>query len=372
MKISIPSENCLSDKRIALIPAVAARLIKLGAEVLVEAGLGKNCFCPDELFSSAGAQVVADKKQLLGEADIVLRLHKLDDADLSMMKPGALLIGFLNPFNSPDYLRSLAVAKISAIAMELIPRSTRAQKMDALSSQASLAGYSAVMLAANHLPKILPMMTTPSGTISPAKVFIIGAGVAGLQAIATAKRLGAIVTAFDTRAVVEEQVKSLGAKFLKIDLGDTGQTKDGYAKSLTEDQLKLQRAGLKKICAESDIVITTAQTFGRLSPVIITKDMLSAMKPGSVVVDLAVESGGNVEGVVKDQETVIGPARVFGYSAMATRSHLDASLMYANNLYNLISEFWNKEQKSFVLNRDDEIIKASLVTHGGEMLWKTT
>lgn len=372
MKISIPSENCLTDKRIALLPSVASRLVKLGAEVFIQSGLGKDCFYPDELFVSAGAKIVVDRKQLLTDADLVLRLHKPDVSDLELMKPGALLFSFLNPFNSPDYLKSLAVAKISAIAMELIPRSTRAQKMDALSSQASLAGYSAVMLAANHLPKILPMMTTPSGTISPAKVFVIGAGVAGLQAIATAKRLGAIVTAFDTRAVVEEQVKSLGAKFLKIDLGETGQTKDGYAKSLSEDQLKLQRLGLKKICTESDIVITTAQTFGRPSPVIVTKDMLSAMKPGSVVVDLAVESGGNVEGVVKDQETVIGSVRVFGYSAMATRAHLDASLMYANNLYNLISEFWNKEQKTFVLNRDDEIIKASLVTYGGEVLWKTT
>jgi NAD(P) transhydrogenase subunit alpha len=240
--------------------------------------------------------------------------------------------------------------------------------MDALSSQANIAGYAAVLLAAEKTQGVLPMMMTPAGTIKPARVFIIGAGVAGLQAIATAKRLGARVDAFDTRPVVAEQVQSLGAKFLKVDLGETGQTKDGYAKALTEEQLQIQRDAMAKACAQSDIVITTAQLFGRRAPVIITREMVEGMKPGSILVDLAVTSGGNVEGSKPDEEVLINGVRILGVSNFPGLYPLDASQMYGSNLANFILHFWNAETKTFNLDREDEIIRGSLVTSNGELV----
>jgi NAD(P) transhydrogenase subunit alpha len=255
--------------------------------------------------------------------------------------------------------------------MEMIPRSTRAQKMDALSSQASLAGYAAVIVAADNIQKIFPMMMTPAGTIQPSKVFIIGAGVAGLQAIATAKRLGAKVDAFDTRPVAKNDVLSLGAKFVEVDLGETGQTAQGYAKALTEEQLKKQRDVMKQYCAQADVVITTAQVFGRKAPVIVTKEMIDAMRPGSVVVDLAVETGGNVEGAVLGKTVVKKGVKIIGIANMPARVALNASQMYSNNLFNLLDEFWDKEKKVFDLKLDDDIIKNCLVTHGGKIVHPT-
>jgi NAD(P) transhydrogenase subunit alpha len=252
--------------------------------------------------------------------------------------------------------------------MEMIPRITRAQKMDVLSSQANLAGYVAVILAAERLDKILPMMMTPAGTISPARVFIIGVGVAGLQAIATAKRLGARVEAFDTRPVVEEQVKSLGARFVKIDLGETGQTKDGYAKALTEEQLQKQREGMAKVCALSDIVITTAQLFGRKAPVIVTENMVRGMSKGSVIVDLAVEGGGNVAGSQIDKEIDVDGVRIIGLGNLPGRVTVHASQMFSSNLYNLVEELWNAEEKRFDLKFEDEIVKGCVITHQGEIV----
>jgi len=257
---------------------------------------------------------------------------------------------------------------VSAISMEMIPRTTIAQKMDALSSQANLGGYVAVILAAHYSTKILPMMMTPAGTLTPARVFVIGAGVAGLQAIATAKRLGARVEAFDTRPVVEEQVKSLGARFVKIDLGDTGQTKDGYAKALSEEQLQTQRAALRKVCSQSDIVITTAQVFGRRAPLIVTADMVASMTPGSIIVDMAVETGGNVEGSTVNEVTDIGGVRIIGFGNLPGRVPVPASQMYSSNLCNLIDHFWDKDAKTFPLNCEDDIIKGCLVTHGGRVV----
>jgi len=252
--------------------------------------------------------------------------------------------------------------------MEMIPRTTRAQKMDALSSQASLAGYVAVVHAADRLRKILPMMMTPAGTISPSRVFVIGAGVAGLQAIATAKRLGARVDAFDTRPVVEEQVRSLGAKFLKVDLGVTGETSQGYAKELTPEQQQRQRSAMAAVCAQSDIVITTAQLFGKRAPLILTRDMLLRMKPGSVVVDLAVETGGNVEGSVIGNEVDVNGVTIIGLANLPGRVAVHASQMYSSNVGGFLEEFWNKDAKTFSLDRDDEIIRGCLVTHGGEIV----
>ncbi len=255
--------------------------------------------------------------------------------------------------------------------MEMVPRSTRAQKMDALSSQANLAGYVTVILAATYSPKMLPMMMTPAGTIQPCRVFVIGAGVAGLQAIATAKRLGARIEAFDTRPVVAEQVQSLGAKFVQIDLGNTGQTEQGYARELTPEQLELQRLGMKKVISQSDIVITTAQVFGRPAPRIVTRDMVEAMKPGSVVVDMAVESGGNVEGAVVNEVMDINGVLVVGLGNLPSRVSRNASEMYSSNIVNLLDEFWNKEAKELRLDPADDIIKGCVITRGGEIVNET-
>ncbi len=243
--------------------------------------------------------------------------------------------------------------------------------MDALSSQANLAGYVMVIQAAQQLDRILPMMMTPAGTLSPAKVFVIGAGVAGLQAIATAKRLGARVEAFDTRPVVAEQVQSLGAKFVEIDLGETGQTKDGYAQELTSEQLEMQRQGMKQVISESDIVITTAQVFGRPAPRIVTADMVEAMKPGGVIVDMAVDSGGNVEGSKADETVEIGGVSILGLSNLPAQVSKDASQMYSSNLLNLITEYWNEEEKVLNLDLDDDILQGCVITHGGAIVNET-
>ena len=266
---------------------------------------------------------------MLGSVDTVLRLRKPEPDEIGMMTSGCIHVSYLDPFNERDLIKTLADKGITAISMEMIPRSTRSQKMDALSSQANLAGYVAVMLAAAQLPRIFPMLMTPAGTLKPAKVFIIGAGVAGLQAIATAKRLGARVTAFDTRPVVAEQVQSLGGKFLEIDLGDTGQTSDGYAKELTPEQVEIQRQAQKDVIADSDVVITTAQVFGRKPPVPVTKDMVEGMAPGSVIVDMAAETGGNVEGSVPDETVVVDGVTIVGTANLANEVAKDASQMYS-------------------------------------------
>ncbi len=368
MKISVPKETQPGETRAPLTPDSTAKLVKLGAQVEIEAGLGLAAGFADDAYTKAGATLTGDRKALLGSGDLVLRLRKPPAEEIALLKSGSIHASLLDPFNEKDLVQKLAEHGISAISMEFIPRTTRAQKMDVLSSQANLGGYEAVILAARYANKIFPMMTTAAGTILPAKVFIIGVGVAGLQAIATAKRLGAKVTAYDTRPVVEEQVKSLGAQFLKIDIGETGQTKDGYAKALTEEQIQKQRDAMRKTCGDSDIVITAAQVFGRRAPILVTADMLNAMKPGSVVVDLAVETGGNVEGVVYDQVTDRHGVKIVGIANLPGRAPLHASQVYAANLANLVEEFWDKQNKNFILKLDDEIIKGCLITHGGKIV----
>jgi NAD(P) transhydrogenase subunit alpha len=368
MKIVVPKETHPGETRTPLTPASAAKLVKLGAQVEVEAGLGLGSGFADADYTAAGATLATDRQALISSADMVLRLRKPPLAEIGWQKAGGVHVSYLDPFNEKDLVQKFAGCGISAISMEFIPRTTRAQKMDVLSSQANLGGYEAVILAARYSNKIFPMMTTAAGTILPAKVFIIGVGVAGLQAIATAKRLGAKVTAYDTRPVVEEQVKSLGAQFLKIDVGETGQTKDGYAKALTEEQLQKQRDAMKKVCGDSDVVITAAQVFGRRAPILVTADMLNAMKPGSVVIDLAIEGGGNVEGAVFDQVIDRQGVKIVGIANLPGRVPLHASQVYSANLTNLIEEFWDKPTKQFVLKLDDEIIKGCLITHGGKIV----
>lgn len=368
MIIGIPRELAAGETRIPVIPDSVKRFVDQGAEVLIESGMGLAINVEDKAYEDAGATITADRTALLGSSDIILRLRKPELAEVGQLKKGSIHISFLDPFNENELVDAFAEAGVTAISMEMIPRTTRAQKMDALSSQASLAGYAMVILAAERLDKILPMMMTPAGTISPSRVFIIGAGVAGLQAIATAKRLGARVDAFDTRPIVKEQVESLGGKFVEIDLGETGQTEAGYANALTEDQVKLQLEGQKKVCSQSDIVITTAQLFGRTAPIVVTKDMLAAMKPGSVVIDLAVESGGNVEGSVLGEEVEINGVKVIGLANMPGRVANNASQMYSANVHNLVLEYWNKEAKEFDLDMEDEIIKGCVITHDGALV----
>ena len=309
-----------------------------------------------------------ERDQGLDSANIICSLNKLELEDIAKIKPDTLVISFLDPFNENQLIEELKNKSISSISMELIPRTTRAQKMDALSSQANLAGYSAVIIASDLLEKALPMMMPAAGTISPSKVFVGGVGVAGLQAIATAKRLGARVEAFDTRPVVEDQVKSLGARFVKIDLGDTEETNQGYAKALTEEQIQKQQEGMKKICASSDIVITTAQVFGRPAPKIITSEMVEAMQPGSVIVDMAVSSGGNVEGSKNGETVEINGVKIIGNENLPGEVPTHSSQVYANNVFNLIDEFWNDDDASFNFDLEDEILSNCLVTHQGNYI----
>jgi NAD(P) transhydrogenase subunit alpha len=371
MKIFVPNESATAETRVGLVPATAAKLAKLGAEIVVEEGMGKRVHFSDDEYRAAGASVSADRASALATADMVLRLGKPPAGEVPALKRGCIHVSYLDPFNEPALVRALASAGVSAIAMEMIPRSTVAQKMDALSSQANLGGYVAVLLAANRSPHIFPMMMTPSGTIRPARVFIIGVGVAGLQAIATAKRLGATVTAFDTRPVVEEQVRSLGAKFVKVDLGETGQTEQGYAKALTPEQLERQREAMAAECAEADVVITTAQVFGKKAPMIVTTAMVEKMRPGSVIVDMAIESGGNVECARLDEEADVRGVKVIGYPNLPGRVARTASQMYSNNLGNLVDHFWDKQAKTFGLDPANPLLAACLVTHGGAICHET-
>ncbi len=368
MNIAIPREDHPGETRVALIPEHVARLVKAGAEISIESGLAQTLQIADQAYTDAGAKLLDDRVALLQHADVVLRIRKPNVEDVAHLRDGCIYVSLLDPFNERQLIDTFVTKGISAISMEMIPRITRAQKMDVLSSQANLAGYAAVIIAAERIQKIFPMMMTPAGTIAPSRVFVIGAGVAGLQAIATAKRLGARVEAFDTRPVVEEQVKSLGARFVKIDLGETGQTKDGYAKALTDEQLQKQREAMAKVCAASDVVITTAQLFGRKAPLIITEDMVDGMQKGSVIVDLAVESGGNVAGSQADKEVDVNGVRIIGLANLPGRVAVHASQMFSSNLFNLVDEFWNTDEKRFELNFDDEIIKGCVITHQGKIV----
>ncbi|MEC8075328.1 MAG: Re/Si-specific NAD(P)(+) transhydrogenase subunit alpha [Pseudomonadota bacterium] len=371
MQIGVPKETWPGEVRAAMVPANAGKLINQGFSVAVQSGLGSASGYSDAEYAKVGATVSDDRASLLAESDIVMAVRKPDVADVGSLKKGALYVSFLDPFNEKPLVESIAAQGATAISMEMVPRSTRAQKMDALSSQANLAGYVTVIQASFHLPKIMPMMMTPSGTIAPARVFVIGAGVAGLQAIATAKRLGARVEAFDTRPVVAEQVQSLGAKFVEIDLGDTGQTDQGYAKELTPEQVEKQREGQKTIISQSDVVITTAQLFGRPAPQIVGRDMVESMKPGSVIIDMAVETGGNVEGSVMNEVVEINGVKVVGQGNLPGEVARNASDMYSNNLLNLVMEFWDSEAKTLNLDPEDEIIAACVITRDGAVVNET-
>ncbi|MDU0113188.1 NAD(P) transhydrogenase subunit alpha [Psychrosphaera aquimarina] len=366
--LAFPKETLVGEKRSALLPSNVKAYKLLGASVIIETGLGKGIHITDEEYQQAGAEVINSREVLLTQADVVLSIHKLPKEELSLIT-NKVVISFLDPFNNAEYVEQLCQHNVTSFSMEMIPRSTRCQKMDALSSQASLAGYVMVVKGIAELNSVLPMMMTAAGTIKPAKVFVIGAGVAGLQAIATAKRLGAAVTAFDTRSVVAEQVQSLGAKFLDIDLGETGQTAQGYAQALTPEQMQIQQQEQAKCIADSDIVITTAQLFGRKPPVLINKETVSLMKPGSVIVDMAAENGGNVEGSVAGETVVVNGVTLVGTGNWSNDVAKNATQMYGNNVFNLVSEFWQKSEDEqdtkFIIDLEDDIQANAVITHQG-------
>ena len=364
MLIGIPKEAAAGERRVAATPASVKKLVGLGHEVAVQCGAGSGAGFPDAEYAEAGARLVEDGGAAFG-ADVVLMV-RLAQEDAERLSPGAVYVGFLDPFRAPKLVAALAGRGVTAIAMDLIPRTTRAQKMDALSSQASLAGYVAVIEAAFHSSRIFPMMMTPAGTIRPARVFVIGAGVAGLQAIATARRLGARVEAFDTRPAVAEEVRSLGARFVEIDVGDTGQTEQGYARALTAEQLALQQEGMARVIAQSDVVITTAQVFGRPAPRIVSRAMVETMRPGSVVVDLAVETGGNVEGSEADADVDIGGVKLLGRGNLPAAVAANASEMYAANLAHFVEAF--TADGAFKLDPADDISSAATLTRDGAVV----
>ena len=366
-KVLVCKETLPAETRVALIPDDIKKLSGMGFEFTVVSGAGSKSGFDDAAYEAVGAKIVKTEAEALDDSEIVVRILKPETA--KGLKPDALHISFLDPFNEKELLHDFEENKIQAVSLEMIPRTTLAQKMDVQSSQTSLAGYVAVLNAAARMPKILPMMVTPAGTINPARVFVIGVGVAGLQAIATAKRLGARVDAFDTRPVVEEQVKSLGANFVKIDLGEMGQTAQGYAKELTPEQIAKQQEAQAKVCEKSNIVITTAKVFGRKAPVLIKKDVLDRMQPGTIVVDMAVSTGGNVEGsdptkeVITDNGVVILPG-----DELQRQVPWDASKMLSGNISAFLTHFYNKESKEFEVNLGDEIMKGCLLTKDGAII----
>ena len=368
MQIFVPRE-CENETRVAVTPDTVKKFIQLGIPIQVESGCGLKSLHSDEDYLNAGAQIIPtnDKKEALQAADLILHVLPLDIKEIEYMKPKSWHVSFFDIFRFPEHLKAFQENQINVISLERIPRISFAQKMDALSSQASLAGYVSVMQGLSYLPKTLPMMVTPAGTLQAARIFVIGAGVAGLQAIATAKRLGARVEAFDTRQEVEEQVQSLGAKFVKIDLGKTESTQQGYAKALTEEQLERQRSLMRETCAHSDIVITTAKVFGRKAPLIINKVMLDAMKPGSVVVDLAVEAGGNTEGLVLGKNTLTANGiHLLGEGYWERKVATSATQMLAANFFALIQHLWDAETKTLKNDENETILKSCWCIKDGQ------
>ncbi|HYU82652.1 MAG TPA: Re/Si-specific NAD(P)(+) transhydrogenase subunit alpha [Candidatus Polarisedimenticolia bacterium] len=366
MRIGVVRETTPGERRVALVPETVGRLAKSGNEVVVERGAGEASSFPDRMYTDAGA-TIGDA----WDAELVVKVAKPTDEEVARLRQGAVLIAFLQPLTNHDLVRELARRGVTALSMDAIPRITRAQPMDALSSQATVAGYKAVLLAAAALPKFFPMLTTAAGTIAPAKAFVIGAGVAGLQAIATARRLGAVVEAFDTRPVVKEQVQSLGAKFLEVDLGETGEGAGGYAKELSEDAHRKEVELLAKAVKENDIIITTAAIPGRPAPKLITADMVRSMKPGSVIVDLAAETGGNTELTQAGKVIDVDGVRIDGTTNIPSTMPYHASQMYSRNIQSLLGLMVTKEGK-LNLDMKDDVIKGTVITKDGEVVHEQT
>jgi len=365
MKVAVPKETRAGEHRVALVPQSVKQLVKSGLDVVVETGAGVASFIPDEEFVAAGAKVAPSAAAALQGAGLVLRVSPPTLDEAAALASGTILVSFLNPFGNPDLVRKLAAGGITSIAMELVPRITRAQSMDALSSQATAAGYKAVLLAASHLPRFLPMFTTAAGTIRPGKALILGAGVAGLQAIATARRLGAVVEAFDVRPAVKEQVESLGAKFLEAE-HITAEGEGGYAKELSADQHKRELDLIASAITSADVVIATAQIPGRRAPVLITAEMVKSMRSGAVIVDLAAETGGNCELTRAGENVQANGVHILGPVNIASTIPMHASQMYAKNVVTLVAEFVGKDGQ---VNLDfaNDVVGPATLTHAGEI-----
>ena len=365
MNVATPKERAQDERRVALVPDTAAKLIAAGLDVTVEEGAGAAAFFSDNDYEKAGVVVVQDVASLLKDADAVLKVQAPAVGEIDLIKKGAVLISFLQPATQGDIVRALAKRGVTAFSLELVPRISRAQSMDALSSQASAAGYKAVLMAAARLGKFFPMMMTAAGTVAPARVLVMGAGVAGLQAIATARRLGAVVSAYDVRPAVKEEVQSLGATFIELPL-ETQEGEGGYAHEQSEEFLRKQRELIGEHIAKSDVVITTAAIPGRRAPLLVTADMVKGMRRGSVIVDLAAETGGNVELTKAGEELEVGGITIIGTRNVPSTMPLHASQLYARNVANLVLHL----VKDGAINLDfaDEITKGSCVTHGGEIV----
>ena len=372
MIIGVPKEIYPGERRVALVPLVVPNLIKAGFEVVLETGAGMEAGYPDAFYAEKGAKILPTRADVFKTADIITQVlcYGANDltgkADIPLLRKDQILIGFLRPLGSQEVVQQIAATGAMAFCVELMPRTTRAQAMDALSTMASINGYKAVLIAADTLPRILPMMTTAAGTVTPARILILGVGVAGLQAIATAKRLGAVVSAYDVRPAVKEQVQSLGGRFVELPLeAKDAQDARGYATAQGEEFYKRQRELLGKVVAENDVVITTAVIPGKKAPVLVTADMVKAMVPGSVIVDLAAERGGNCELTKPGETSIQHGVTVIGSFNLASTAPYHASQLYARNLTNFLMHIV-KEQK-LTLNLDDEIMRDTLLTRGGEI-----
>lgn len=373
MKVGVPVESYPNENRVAIVPTVVHLLVEAGLEVIMQQGAGDKAGFPDSEFEKQGVGILPDRAQLFSSADILLQVHGLNvdsengSNDLKLLHSGQVMVGQFNPLGAPENAKQIADAGVTAFALELLPRISRSQPMDVLSSMATVAGYKAALLAAGALQKLYPMMITAAGTITPARVFVVGAGVAGLQAIATSKRLGAVVQAYDVRPVVKEQVESLGAKFVELELEtEEAETSGGYAQAMGEEFYSRQREMMIKVVAESDVVITTAAIPGKKSPMLVTEEMVKGMAPGSIIIDLAAEGGGNCE-LTKAGETIdVHGVTIMGPVNIASTIPYHASQMYAKNLTSFLQNL--VENGEINLNLEDQIINDTLLTHEGEVV----
>ncbi len=373
MIVGVPAESYLNERRVALVPAVVPKLTKVGLQVMVERGAGEKAGFHDAVYEENGAQLAQNRTELLSSSDIIVQTHRLTanpdgaNARLEVLRAGQILLGLLDPLRAPEAVRTLAAAGVTSFALELLPRISRAQPMDALTSMATISGYKGVLLAAGVLQKMCPMMITAAGTITPARVFVLGAGVAGLQAVATARRLGALVRAYDVRPAVKEQVESLGAKFVELELQAEGsETKGGYARAMDEEFYRRQREMMIKVVAESDVVIATAAVPGKRAPLLVTEEMVRGMAPGSVIVDLAAEGGGNCELTQPGETVEANGVQIIGPVNLPSTVPYHASQMYAGNVAAFLRHLV-KDGKAD-LNEEDPIIRSTLLTHKGEVV----
>ena len=365
MKVATPKELVHDERRVALVPDTATKLIAAKLEVSVQVGAGGGAFIPDESYEKAGARLVTHAADLLVDADVVLKVQAPMPSEVELLPKGAVLISFLQPATQGDIVKALARRGVTAFSLELLPRISRAQSMDALSSQASAAGYKAVLMAGERLGKFFPMMMTAAGTVAPARVLVMGAGVAGLQAIATARRLGAVVSAYDVRPAVKEEVQSLGGTFIELAL-ETQEGEGGYAREQSEEFLRKQRELIGEHVAKSDVVITTAAVPGRRAPLLVTGDMVKGMRPGSVIVDLASETGGNVELTEAGKDVDVNGVTIIGTRNVPSTMPLATSQLYARNVANLLLHL--VKDGAITLDFADEITKGACVTHDGEIV----